>query len=433
MFCQNCGKEIDDAAQFCRHCGTSTRATQVSTPATDETRVTQEPTSSMPIVSGGNGTSTTTKPRMIRVSVVLLVTVGAAWWFYLRPGLPTCGSDEAKRLVLDLVSENVLAGLDANRSAYMSRALSLSLAMIEKGEVTSDGHVRKCSAQLQASLTPDVAKSVVTLASKAMQLEFTLVFSALSGNKSTEHDATLMKELSGASASDFRAIEAIWNASENRFSLPLTYELKMLEGQRSNFLGEISISKELDALRLAVILLSTEAHEQPAAAISKPPDDRSRALAEPATSAPPAQRVVELSLTLDPKTGSNSLGGSEAISNLAKDGIFTERASLRMDYSSYYVPKRNIEVLGARLVYFDHEHMEEYVGCCVNSGNAVVLIANSDTAHIEDFAKTNKCGVKKGESVDFPDDLWKLLTINQEMKSRLIEVSCKDNDRNKQN
>jgi hypothetical protein len=101
---------------------------------------------------------------------------------------------------------------------------------------------------------------VVTLASKAMQLEFKRVSSALSGNKPTEQDVALMKQLSGVSASDFHAIQAIWKESEMRFSLPLTYELKMLEGQRSNFLGEISISEELDALRLALKYSSAQKH-----------------------------------------------------------------------------------------------------------------------------------------------------------------------------
>ncbi len=137
-------------------------------------------------------------------------------------------------------------------------------------------------------------------------------------------------------------------------------------------------------------------------------------------------KILERALTLDPKTGSNTLDGSEAVSSLAKRGVFTGTALLRMDYSSYYVPKKNIQVLGYKLVYFEHEYMEEYAGCCVNSGNAVVLLTDSDTTQVENFAKINKCGVEKGEQIYIDDELFKLLNLSAEIIPRLVEVSCKE-------
>ena len=148
-----------------------------------------------------------------------------------------------------------------------------------------------------------------------------------------------------------------------------------------------------------------------------------------------ASKAIELSLTLNPITGSNVLDGSEIIPSLVKSGIFPDKPSERLNYRSYYIPKTNIQILGSKLVYYDHEYIEEWIGCCPNSGNAVVLLESIDTARIKSFAKMNKCKVTKGKDIYLPDDLWKLLNISEESKSRLIEVSCKErnDERNKNN
>jgi hypothetical protein len=149
----------------------------------------------------------------------------------------------------------------------------------------------------------------------------------------------------------------------------------------------------------------------------------------PAQSSEEARQVIELALTLDPKTGSNMLNGAEAIPKLVKSGVFPEKPLTRMDYSDYYAPKANIQVLGSQLVFFAYEYFDKYVGCCVNPGNAIVLIMGSDTTHIENFAKLNKCDITKGNEILFPDALFKMKAITEEMEPKLIEVSCKENYR----
>jgi len=139
-----------------------------------------------------------------------------------------------------------------------------------------------------------------------------------------------------------------------------------------------------------------------------------------------ASKAIELSLTLNPKTGSNVFDGSEIIPSLVKSGVFSGKPSERMDYRNYYIPKDNIQILGAKLVYYDYEYIEQWIGCCPNSGNAVVLLGNTNTTQIEHFAKTNKCKVSKGNDIYLPKELWKLLNVSQESKSQLIEVSCKE-------
>lgn len=148
-----------------------------------------------------------------------------------------------------------------------------------------------------------------------------------------------------------------------------------------------------------------------------------------------ASKAIELSLTLNPKTGSNVLDGSEIIPSLVKNGVFTEKPSERIDYRNYYIPKTSIQILGSKLVYYDYEYIEKWIGCCPNSGDAVVLLESTNTSRIENFAKVNKCKVTKGNDIYLPNDLWKLLNISEESKSQLVEVSCKEHndERNKNN
>lgn len=143
------------------------------------------------------------------------------------------------------------------------------------------------------------------------------------------------------------------------------------------------------------------------------------------------RNAVELSLTL--KQGSpfdSMLEGGDVISHFVKNGILKGfEPSLRRDYSSFYIPTKNVQVLGGRLIIYEHEYMEQFIGCCVNEGNAAVLLIDSDIAHIEAFANANKCMLEKGDEISLPDNVWELLNLNSEIKSRLIEVSCKANYR----
>lgn len=136
--------------------------------------------------------------------------------------------------------------------------------------------------------------------------------------------------------------------------------------------------------------------------------------------------IIEQSLTADASREHRLVDGSEVVSQLARLEIFAEDPTERLDYSSFYTPKKHVAVLGARLVSFEHEYADEYLGCCVNPGNAVILLPAGGTADIEAFAQRNGCRYAVGDEIlVLPHSVTKGLSESE--RDALVEVSCKDN------
>lgn len=136
--------------------------------------------------------------------------------------------------------------------------------------------------------------------------------------------------------------------------------------------------------------------------------------------------IIERSLTADASREQRLIDGSEVVSQLARLGIFAKDPTERLDYSSFYIPQKPVTVLGARLVSFEHEYADEYLGCCVNPGNAVILLPTGGTADIEAFAQRNGCRYAVSEEIlVLPPSVTQGLSESE--RDALVEVSCKDN------
>jgi len=152
------------------------------------------------------------------VVLACAAVVAGAVWYFQRNALPTCGSPEATGLVLNIISENFAKDLTADEAATMAKSVKLSLDLVEKGELSADGNVRKCSAQLAATLSPDIKAFV----------------------SKTQADG----------------FDGIRKEADDKFSIPVDYELKALDGQSSKFLASVPGSLPAVALRGAVTLLA---------------------------------------------------------------------------------------------------------------------------------------------------------------------------------
>jgi len=141
--------------------------------------------------------------------------------------------------------------------------------------------------------------------------------------------------------------------------------------------------------------------------------------------------TIEASLTADSEFEKNIIDGSDVIKEMAKSGVFSKEPTERADYVSYYFPQTETHVFGYKLVYFDYEYSEEYIGCCVDPGAAIVIqvMPNNNLASIENFAKNNHCSIKKEEQIYMPNSIKEKIVKNGISISNIVEVSCKERDR----
>lgn len=133
------------------------------------------------------------------------------------------------------------------------------------------------------------------------------------------------------------------------------------------------------------------------------------------------------SLTYNEETSNNVLGGDELIKRMQSNGIFPRNPSLEEDYSKYYIPSKDLELLGSSVLVFEHEELGRFIGCCPNPGNAVIVKINNNENELIDFSKKNKCKVYDQPFVMAPQNLPPMLSIDS--TSKYITISCKDNYR----
>ena len=170
--------------------------------------------------------------RTVKVGVGALVVLavaavaGGGYWYLQRNKVPTCGSPEATSLVTKILMDNIAKGLPPGASAVFSNFLRVSLDTIERGELSADGNVRKCSAQLVATLSPEM-KSFASANFPGIHLE-----------------------------------------SDNRISAPIEYELKALE-ESGKFLTSVPGSPQLAAFGETLSGLART--YQPPPATTRPP------------------------------------------------------------------------------------------------------------------------------------------------------------------
>ncbi|PTL76717.1 hypothetical protein [Vitiosangium sp. GDMCC 1.1324] len=98
---------------------------------------------------------------------------------------------------------------------------------------------------------------------------------------------------------------------------------------------------------------------------------------------------------------------------------------VREDYSSFYTPLSDIELFGRKVLAVEYEYIEEWIGCCVTNGFAVLLPNTpGDDAALDRFARENNCKVRVGKDVIYVPGAWD----SQNEAGKFIQLSCKDSD-----
>jgi hypothetical protein len=117
----------------------------------------------------------------------------------------------------------------------------------------------------------------------------------------------------------------------------------------------------------------------------------------------------------------------DQLARLQRAGILSKNVSSRFDYVSYYKPTRLVTFYGARLMYFENEYLEQFIGCCVDDGFGLIL-QGSESKEINDFAATNGCKITIGDHVYLPFEINKEFEKQKVKIESLLEISCRFND-----
>ena len=140
-------------------------------------------------------------------------------------------------------------------------------------------------------------------------------------------------------------------------------------------------------------------------------------------------QFVESSLALDEATGDNQLDGGKVIDVLIKKGVLENTPVSSYDYHNYYLSRTDLNVLGAKMLAYNHEVVEKWLGCCPNEGNVVLLEVKDSMLKIEEFAKLNKCALKTGTAMLLPDEVLNSNKINEIDSSTLALLACQEDYR----
>ena len=106
---------------------------------------------------------------------------------------------------------------------------------------------------------------------------------------------------------------------------------------------------------------------------------------------------------------------------LVQAGILDDKVQERFDYTSYFPPRREVRFHGAKLLYFEYEYLDEFIGCCVDDGFGLVLQGKPDSDAVA-FAHEHECSIRAGEEVYLPDEL------KVDRSVEIYELSCRFSD-----
>lgn len=140
--------------------------------------------------------------------------------------------------------------------------------------------------------------------------------------------------------------------------------------------------------------------------------------------------VIKQALEMSPGQVQDAGHNLSSVQYLKQKGYFSRKPDYQADYSHFYYPKKDISLFGAKLVAFDHEYLERYVGCCVSPGVEVILKKGDHfgSAELDNFAQTNACKIINFNQVYLPDKVVKKLLGSQKTEELLV-LSCKERDK----
>lgn len=119
------------------------------------------------------------------------------------------------------------------------------------------------------------------------------------------------------------------------------------------------------------------------------------------------------------------------LDTLKKLGVINATPDLIADYNHIYIAKKQVPVLSGTFLALDHEFLDNYIGCCVNPGVAVVLHMEkegADLSAVDQFAKENVCTVTPFELSPMTKEVEEAIFHNFK-KENIVVLSCKLRDR----
>ena len=132
--------------------------------------------------------------------------------------------------------------------------------------------------------------------------------------------------------------------------------------------------------------------------------------------------MIENTLTFNEKTQTYLVDGSKVINALATEGFISSEPTFYYRQNNYYLINAEIEVLGSKLLLFNHQNLEDQMVCCTNKESGVLLLIKENSYAIEKFSNDNKCKLQIGNSINLPNQLWQ--AINEKNKSFLALLTC---------
>jgi hypothetical protein len=117
----------------------------------------------------------------------------------------------------------------------------------------------------------------------------------------------------------------------------------------------------------------------------------------------------------------------DQLSKLHAAGILPKHYTSRFDYVSYYRPKKAVYFHGAKLLYFEYEYLEEFIGCCVDDGFGLILQGKPNNEIVK-FATDSGCKINEGDQAYLPYDINKEFKVRRIQIESVFELSCRAND-----
>lgn len=114
----------------------------------------------------------------------------------------------------------------------------------------------------------------------------------------------------------------------------------------------------------------------------------------------------------------------DQLEKLQAAGIISKDVTRRFDYVSYYRPKRSVFFHDSKLLYFEYEYMDEFIGCCVNEGFGLILQGKPGDEAMN-FAVDNGCEINDGRQIYLPPNIEKELKTRGVEIGSVFELSCR--------
>ncbi len=130
-------------------------------------------------------------------------------------------------------------------------------------------------------------------------------------------------------------------------------------------------------------------------------------------------------MKLNTDTNQRLANSGKAIQAYIKSSFLNKKPNERLDYTDYWVLKKNSTFMGHELLIIEEEYMSEYIGCCVSEGLGVTIKIKKDLSDLELFTKIHGCSLTKKVNIE---EEMSSLGISVKNTGNYASVSCRHRD-----